>query len=131
MTSQFSSLPDPLSSLPDPLSSLPDPRSQGFGHVQKVPTGIEGFDDICHGGLPTGRATLISGTSGTGKTVFSLHFLYNGIKQFGEPGIFVTFEESPIDILRNASSFGWALQDLVQHCSCATSRGATPSRSPS
>ncbi|HBP53364.1 MAG TPA: circadian clock protein KaiC, partial [Synechococcus sp. UBA8638] len=96
------------------LSPLPDPRSQGFGHVQKVPTGIEGFDDICHGGLPTGRATLISGTSGTGKTVFSLHFLYNGIKQFGEPGIFVTFEESPIDILRNASSFGWSLQDLVQ-----------------
>lgn len=96
------------------MSSLPDPRSQGFGHVQKVPTGIEGFDDICHGGLPTGRATLISGTSGTGKTVFSLHFLYNGIKQFGEPGILVTFEESPIDILRNASSFGWSLQDLVQ-----------------
>ena len=52
--------------------------------VQKLPTGIEGFDDICHGGLPTGRSTLISGTSGTGKTVFSLHFLNNGITQFDE-----------------------------------------------
>ena len=92
----------------------PDPRHQGFGHVQKLPTGIEGFDDICHGGLPTGRSTLISGTSGTGKTVFSLHFLYNGIKQFDEAGIFVTFEESPLDILRNASSFGWELQDLIE-----------------
>ncbi len=81
--------------------------------VQKLPTGIEGFDDICHGGLPAGRSTLISGTSGTGKTVFSLHFLHNGISQYDEPGIFVTFEESPVDILRNAASFGWDLQGLV------------------
>ncbi len=81
--------------------------------VQKLPTGIEGFDDICHGGLPTGRSTLISGTSGTGKTVFSLHFLHNGITHFDEPGIFVTFEESPLDILRNSASFGWNLQEMV------------------
>ena len=52
--------------------------------------------------------------SGTGKTVFSLHFLHNGIKQFDEPGIFVTFEESPLDILRNAASFGWNLQEMVE-----------------
>jgi KaiC/GvpD/RAD55 family RecA-like ATPase len=82
--------------------------------VQKLPTGIEGFDDVCQGGLPIGRSTLISGTSGTGKTVFSLHFLHNGIKQFDEPGIFVTFEESPLDILRNAASFGWNLQEMVE-----------------
>jgi predicted DNA-binding WGR domain protein len=63
-----------------------------------------------NGGLPIGRSTLISGTSGTGKTVFSLNFLYNGIRHFNEPGIFVTFEESPLDILRNAASFGWNLQ---------------------
>ena len=82
--------------------------------VQKLPTGIEGFDDVCQGGLPIGRSTLISGTSGTGKTVFSLHFLHNGIKHFDEPGIFVTFEESPLDILRNAASFGWNLQEMVE-----------------
>ncbi|TGG84167.1 MAG: circadian clock protein KaiC [Aphanocapsa feldmannii 277cV] len=85
-----------------------------LAQVQKLPTGIEGFDDVCQGGLPIGRSTLISGTSGTGKTIFSLHFLYNGIKQFDEPGIFVTFEESPLDILRNAASFGWNLQELVE-----------------
>ena len=82
--------------------------------VQKLPTGIEGFDDVCQGGLPIGRSTLISGTSGTGKTVFSLHFLHNGISHFDEPGIFVTFEESPLDILRNAASFGWNLQEMVE-----------------
>ena len=42
--------------------------------VQKLPTGIEGFDDVCRGGLPVSRNTLVSGTSGTGKTVFSLQY---------------------------------------------------------
>jgi circadian clock protein KaiC len=95
---------------------MQDPSStiHALTSVQKLPTGIEGFDDICQGGLPIGRSTLISGTSGTGKTVFSLNFLYNGIRQFDEPGIFVTFEESPLDILRNASSFGWNLQEMVE-----------------
>ena len=76
-------------------------------------TMVEGFDDISHGGLPKGRATLVSGTSGTGKTLFSVQFLYNGITYFNEPGVFVTFEESPEDIIINAQSFGWDLQKLV------------------
>jgi circadian clock protein KaiC len=95
---------------------MPDPSPEmRLSQVQKLPTGIEGFDDVCKGGLPIGRSTLISGTSGTGKTVFSLHFLYNGIQHFDEPGIFVTFEESPLDILRNAASFGWDLQSMVEN----------------
>ncbi|MBD2162434.1 MAG: circadian clock protein KaiC [Limnothrix sp.] len=81
--------------------------------VQKIRTMIEGFDDISHGGLPVGRATLVSGTSGTGKTLIAIQFLYNGIVYFDEPGIFVTFEESPADIIKNAGSFGWNLQQLV------------------
>ncbi|MDY7020584.1 MAG: ATPase domain-containing protein, partial [Cyanobacteriota bacterium] len=82
--------------------------------VQKIRTMIEGFDDISHGGMPLGRTTLVSGTSGTGKTLFAVQFLYNGIIYFDEPGIFVTFEESPNDIIKNASSFGWDLQELVE-----------------
>jgi circadian clock protein KaiC len=81
--------------------------------VQKIRTTIEGFDDISHGGLPKGRTTLASGTSGTGKTLFAVQFLYNGITQFDEPAVFVTFEESPIDIIQNALSFGWPLQALI------------------
>ena len=81
--------------------------------IQKIRTLIEGFDDISHGGLPIGRTTLISGTSGTGKTLFAAQFLYNGITQFDEPGIFVTFEESPADIITNALSFGWDLQKFI------------------
>ncbi|NEN99271.1 MAG: circadian clock protein KaiC [Moorea sp. SIO3I7] len=81
--------------------------------VQKIRTMIEGFDEISHGGLPSGRTTLVSGTSGTGKTLLAVQFLYNGISNFDEAGVFVTFEESPTDITKNASSFGWELNKLV------------------
>jgi circadian clock protein KaiC len=75
---------------------------------------IEGFDEITHGGLPIGRTTLASGTSGTGKTLLAIQFLYHGIKYFDYPGLFITFEESPIDIIQNAYSFGWDLQALIE-----------------
>lgn len=81
--------------------------------VQKIRTMMEGFDDISHGGLPIGRTTLVSGTSGTGKTLFAIQFLYYGITYFNEAGIFVTFEESPDDIIKNALSFGWDLQQFI------------------
>lgn len=82
--------------------------------VRKIRTMIEGFDEISHGGLPAGRTTLISGTSGTGKTLMAIQFLYHGIKYFDFPGLFVTFEESPIDIIQNAYSFGWDLPALIE-----------------
>jgi circadian clock protein KaiC len=87
-------------------------RTASLG-VQKIRTTIEGFDDISHGGLPVGRTTIVSGTSGTGKTLLAIQFLHSGIREFDEPGVFVTFEESPTDIIKNAYSFGWDLQELV------------------
>jgi circadian clock protein KaiC len=79
----------------------------------KTPTGISGFDAIAHGGLPRGRSTVVAGTPGSGKTLFALQFLASGIRDFGEPGVCVTFEESPEDLIRNVDSFGWGLQRLV------------------
>ncbi|MEM6448038.1 MAG: ATPase domain-containing protein, partial [Cyanobacteria bacterium P01_D01_bin.123] len=58
------------------------PKSAAVSGIPKIRTSIEGFDDISHGGLPMGRTTLVSGTSGTGKTLFCLQFLYNGIRHF-------------------------------------------------
>lgn len=78
--------------------------------VEKVATGIPGFDFIAHGGLPRGRVTLISGTAGSAKTVFATQFLAEGVRQSSEPGIFATFEESPEDIRRNMLSFGWDIR---------------------
>lgn len=95
------------------LHQKPRPEEAIAGGVKKILTMIEGFDDISHGGMPVGRTTLVSGTSGTGKTLFAIQFLYNGITYFDEPGVFVTFEESPTDIIKNAYSFGWELQKLI------------------
>jgi circadian clock protein KaiC len=76
--------------------------------VEKLQTGISSLDIIAKGGLPKNRTTLISGTAGSGKTVFAIQFLAAGIER-GEPGVFVTFEESAADVRANMRSFGWDL----------------------
>lgn len=78
--------------------------------IEKVETGIEGFDDIASGGLPKGRTTLVCGTAGSAKTVFAAQFLAEGIMQFGESGVLVTFEEHPEDLTRNLESLGWQVK---------------------
>ena len=79
-------------------------RAEG---VPRLPTGIGGFDAVALGGLPAGRPTLVTGTSGSGKTVFAVEFLARGISEFGEAGVFVDFEETPIGIRANMASFGF------------------------
>lgn len=78
--------------------------------VRKLPTGISSFDIIAKGGLPEHRTTLLSGTAGSGKTIFAIQFLAAGIRDAGEPGAFVTFEESAADIRQNMRGFGWDLE---------------------
>lgn len=78
----------------------------------KMPTGIGGFDQITGGGLPRQRTTLLVGGPGSGKTIFSLQTLVNGIRVNGEPGIFVAFEENSDQIAQNAESLGWDLASL-------------------
>src|SRR4051812_2577028 len=80
--------------------------------IRKSPTGIEGFDEMTGGGLPTDRTSLILGSPGAGKTVFALECLVNGAKNHREPGIFVAFEESSEQIMSNAATFGWDLPAL-------------------
>ncbi len=78
--------------------------------VEKLATGISSFDIIAKGGLPQNRTTLISGTAGSGKTIFAVQFLAAGIRA-GENGVFVTFEESADDVRKNMLSFGWDLDE--------------------
>lgn len=78
----------------------------------KALSGIFGFDEITHGGLPRNRATLILGGPGSGKTVLALQTLINGARLFGEPGIFVAFEENSRRIIANAETFGWNIPAL-------------------
>jgi len=81
--------------------------------LRKVPTGIEGFDDVTGGGLPAGRPTLVCGGPGCGKTLFGLAFLTHGAA-IHEPGLFVTFEETERDLIENVASLGYDLERLIK-----------------
>lgn len=81
------------------------------GGIDKLATGIPGFDAIARGGLPEGRTTLVAGTPGSAKTVFAGQFLAAGIQRDDTPGVFVTCEEAPADLRRNFSAFGWPMAD--------------------
>jgi circadian clock protein KaiC len=80
--------------------------------LAKVATGIDGFDEITGGGLPQGRPTLVCGGPGCGKTLFALQLLVHGAAH-GESGVFVTFEETEEDLLKNAASLGFDVPGLI------------------
>src|SRR5437868_4946372 len=79
----------------------------------KSPTSIQGLDEITGGGLPRGRPTLVCGGAGCGKSLFGMEFLVRGARQFGEPGVLVTFEEAPRDVSQNVASLGFDIDRLV------------------
>lgn len=82
--------------------------------LPKSPSGVRGLDAILRGGLPTGRTTLLLGGPGTGKTVFGLQFLASGMTRHGEPGLLISFEESPEELTENAASFPWFPADAAK-----------------
>ena len=84
-------------------------------NLPKSPTGIQGFDEITLGGLPTGRPTLVCGGAGCGKTLFGLEFLVRGATQFNEPGVFMSFEETNEELIANVASLGFNLNDLMEN----------------
>jgi len=73
--------------------------------------GIPGLDGMMRGGIPVGETCLVAGSSGTGKTLLSLHFIVEGAR-VGEPGVMVTFEEHPREHERKARGFGWDLRAM-------------------
>ncbi|WP_026789635.1 circadian clock protein KaiC [Pleomorphomonas oryzae] len=82
--------------------------------IAKSLTGISGFDELTLGGLPTGRPTLVCGSAGCGKTLFAATFLVHGARELDEPGVFVSFEERPGDIVDNVASLGFDLDTLIE-----------------
>ena len=80
--------------------------------LPKALTGISGLDEITQGGLPRGRPTLVCGAAGCGKTMLAAEFLVHGALQHGEPGVFMSFEESSDDLVANMRSLGYDLEQL-------------------
>ena len=80
--------------------------------IAKSPTGIAGLDEITEGGLPQGRPTLVCGAAGCGKTMLAAEFLVRGATEYGEPGVFMMFEETAVEITANMRSLGFDLAAL-------------------
>jgi circadian clock protein KaiC len=81
--------------------------------LAKSPTGIQGLDEVTSGGLPRGRPTLVCGGAGSGKTLLAMQFLVKGAMDYGEPGVFMSFEETAEELTQNVRSLGFDLDDLV------------------
>ena len=79
--------------------------------VDRVNTGIKGFDELVEGGLPKGSVTLLTGIPGTGKTIFGLHYIYTGASD-GETGLYVSIEQTPEELKAQAARFGMDFEKL-------------------
>ncbi len=95
------------------MASLQRAGRQTKTSLPKSPTGIRGLDEITGGGLPKGRPTLLTGGTGCGKTLLAMEFLVRGATEFNEPGIFLSFEESSEELVKNFSSLGYDLNKLI------------------
>jgi len=82
--------------------------------MERVKTGVKGLDELVGGGFPEGSTILVSGGTGTCKTILSMQYIYNGALEYGEPGLFVTVESNPKNIAWNMESFGWDIRKLQE-----------------
>jgi len=87
-------------------------RVNAGGDTTRAKTGITGFDELISGGLERESITLVVGASGTGKTIFSMQYLYKGVVEFNEPGVFISFEEDRDQLLKQANQFGWDFEKI-------------------
>jgi KaiC/GvpD/RAD55 family RecA-like ATPase len=82
------------------------------GVTSRVPTGIPGFDPLIEGGIPRSSCVLLAGGPGTGKTIFAMQYLVNGVDKFKDKGLYVSFEQRPEALRSQAGQFGWDLEKL-------------------
>jgi len=79
--------------------------------MDRIVTGITGLDDLIGGGIPEGSTILLTGSCGTGKSILSLQYIYNGAMS-GEPGLYVTFEETKEKIIEHSKKFNMDIRPL-------------------
>ena len=79
-----------------------------------VKTGIPGVDEMLGGGLPPESVVIVGGSPGIGKSNFAMQFIYNGIVQYDEPGIYLTVEDVPQNITKYANAFGWDIEKCIR-----------------
>ncbi len=89
-----------------------EPKTKEEGSEERVQTGIPGLDEVMAGGFERDSINVVSGGAGTGKTIFAVQFIINGITQFNESGVYVTFEEEKDKIQKHMLKMGWDLKKL-------------------
>ena len=80
--------------------------------MEREPVGIKGFDELVQGGFPKGNSILVTGAPGTGKSIFSMQFLYNGASKFNQKGLYISFEQNIEDLYNQAEQFGMDFRKL-------------------
>lgn len=93
--------------------SRPQEYTQQPTSSEMSSTGIEALDTIMGGGIYDGSITLAVGISGTGKTVMGVQFLVEGSK-LGKPGLLITCDEHPKQLVRNAETLGFHLDEHAE-----------------
>ena len=96
-----------------PRVRAPEEAAEGWSAADRLTTGVPGLDDLLGGGFPQGSATLVEGSTGTGKTLLGLHFLVEGTR-VGEPGVLFGLEETPDQLRAIAAGFGMDLPALEE-----------------
>ena len=94
-------------------SEKPVSQQEEHSDVERTHVGIPGLDDVMEGGFKKGSVNLIGGGAGSGKSIFCMQFLVEGIKQHNENGIYLSFEQPPANILKDFERFGWGLKKLI------------------
>jgi len=75
--------------------------------MDRIKTGINGFDELMEGGIPKGSFVVVTGGPGTGKTILASQFLANGVTKFNEKGLYISVEQPETEIADQARQFGW------------------------
>ena len=96
------------------MTKMKKARRPPLDTLPKCPTGIKGLDEVTGGGLPQGRPTLVCGSAGCGKTVLGMEFLVRGATEYDEPGVFISFEETEEDLIKNFKPLGFDLPALIE-----------------
>ncbi|NMA44445.1 MAG: hypothetical protein GX950_01370 [Candidatus Diapherotrites archaeon] len=91
-----------------------DLRVSGEKIEGRAKTGIKGFDELIEGGFERESIVLLVGSAGTGKTLFGLQFLYEGVTQFNEPGVFISFEQDKESLYKHSLNFGWTFKEIEE-----------------
>ncbi len=94
---------------------MPENTEENVQAKNRAATGILGLDALIEGGFPRARTILVSGSCGTGKSIFGMQYLYHGLVDHEEPGVFVAFDEMPEKIREDMLKFGWNLKELEKN----------------